>query len=593
MVDSRKEKKNSLIIANFSAFYGDRLSAAKEMVQGGPIDVLTGDYLAELTMAILFRDRLRDSKTGYAKTFLKQMEEVMGECLDKNIRVVANAGGLNPRGLARELETLAGSLGLHPKIAYIQGDDLMDRLESLQEKGESFTNMDNGISLKEANARPISANVYFGGWGIAGALAQGADIVVGGRITDASLVVGPAAWWFNWKQNDWDRLAGAVVAGHIIECGPQATGGNYAFFEEVPSYKNIGFPIAEIREDGSFVITKHPHTGGLVSKGTVTAQLLYEIDAPRYLNPDVVARFDSFNISDEGDDRVLITGVRGEPPTGKLKISMNILRGYRNTMTVLLTGLDIEKKAKRIEKDLFDSLGGKDTFAVTKVELIRSEKDNPDNNEEAFAYLRISAMDPDPKKVGRQFSSKIVELVIGHMPGLSFTTPPTNGTTAIAYWPTLVSGSHIQQQVFVGDKQFEVESVPPDSGFELRALEPAAIPAAPGGQLMEVPLGRIFGTRSGDKGANVNLGVWARTPEAFAFLNEFLTVEKLKELLPDLNEFEIARYELPNLWALNFVIKSFLGEGVAASLKMDPQAKTLGEYLRAKIIAVPESIADV
>ena len=355
----------------------------------------------------------------------------------------------------------------------------------------------------------------------------------------------------------------------------------------------MGFPIAEMLADGSFVITKHPGRGGLVSVGTVTAQLLYEIDAPRYLNPDVAARFDSFNISDEGDDRVLITGVRGEPPTGKYKISMNILSGYRNTMTVLLTGLDIEKKAQRIEDDLFHSLGGKDKFAVTEVQLIQSEKDNPAINEEAFAQLRISLMDPETQKVGRAFSSKVVELVIGHMPGLNLTSPPTNGTTAIAYWPTLVSGHHIQQQVFVGDEQFSIESVPADPDFEFRSPELRTNPTVPQSQTINVALGRIFGTRSGDKGGNANLGVWARAQTAFAYLQDYLTIEKLKQLLADLNEYEIERYELPNLLALNFVIKGFLGDGVAASLKMDPKAKTLGEYLRAKIIAVPESIFDV
>jgi hypothetical protein len=565
-------KKKPIKIANSSAFYGDRLSAAREMIQGGPIDVLTGDYLAELTMAILFRDRLKDSDSGFARTFLKQMEGVMGECLDKGIRVVSNAGGLNPRGLAERLEAIADSMGLHPKIPFI--------------------NLDKGISLQEADAQPIAANAYLGGWGIARALEQGANIVVGGRITDASLVVGPSAWWFDWAPDDWDRLAGAVIAGHVIECGPQATGGNYSFFEEVPSHKNIGFPVAEIREDGSFIITKHPGTGGLVSKGTVTAQLLYEIDAPRYLNPDVVARFDSFTITDEGNDRVLVTGARGEPPTGKSKVSMNIHSGFRNTMTVMLTGLDIEKKAKRIEDDLFHALGGKDQFAQTQVQLVRSDNENPAMNEEAFAQLRLSVMDPDQKKVGRAFSSRVVELVIGHMPGLNLTSPPTNGTTAIAYWPALVSGHHIQQQVFIGDEKFSVESIPAEPDFEFKKPEPLGLPQIPESPLIDVPLGRLFGTRSGDKGGHANLGVWARKAEAFAFLNDFLSVETLKTLLPDLNEFEIERYELPNFWALNFVIKGFLGEGPAASFKMDPQAKTLGEYLRVKMIAVPEAIFD-
>ncbi len=580
------------MIANSSAFYGDRLSAAREMIQGGPIDVLTGDYLAELTMAILFRDRLKDTDTGFARTFLKQMEEVMGECLDRGIKVVSNAGGLNPRALAVRLEAMADSMGLHPKIAYIEGDDILERLEDLQQQGEPFVNLDKGVNLKEAGAQPIAANAYIGGWGIAKALEQGADIVVGGRITDASLVVGPAAWWFDWKQNDWDCLAGAVIAGHIIECGPQATGGNYSFFEEVPSYQDIGFPIAEIRADGSFVITKHPGTGGLVSTGTVSAQLLYEIDAPRYLNPDVIARFDSFTMTDEGNDRVLITGAHGEPPTGRAKVSMNIFNGYRNTMTVMLTGLDIEKKARRIEEDLFHALGGKDQFAATQVQLVRSEKEDPGINEEAFAQLRISVMDPDQKKVGRAFSSSVVQLVIGHMPGLNLTSPPTNGTTAIAFWPALVSCQHITQRVYIGDEHFSVESTPADPKFEYQAPTQQKLPEVPEDRLIDVPFGRIFGTRSGDKGGSANVGVWARTTEAYAFLNEFLSVEKLKDLLADLSEFEIDRHELPNFRALNFVIKGFLGEGPAASFKMDPQAKTLGEYLRVKMIAVPESITE-
>jgi hypothetical protein len=291
----------------------------------------------------------------------------------------------------------------------------------------------------------------------------------------------------------------------------------------------------------------------------------------------VVARFDSFTITDEGEDRVLVSGARGEPPTGQAKVSMNIHSGYRNSMTVMLTGLDIEKKAR----------------AVTQVQLVRSEKQNPGINEEAFAQLRLSVMDPDQKKVGRAFSSRVVELVIGHMPGLNLTSPPTNGTTAIAFWPALVSGHHIQQQVFIGDEKFSVESIAAEPDFEFQEPKPAALPEVPGGQVIDVPLGRIFGTRSGDKGGHANLGVWARTAESFAFLNGFLSVETLKALLPDLNEFEIERYELPNFWSLNFVVKGFLGEGPAASLKMDPQAKTLGEYLRVKIIAVPEAIFDV
>lgn len=585
--DPRRNDK--VIIANCSGYFGDRLTAAKEMVQGGPIDILTGDYLAELTMAILFGMKMRKPETGYVPTFLKQMEQVMGECLDRGIRVVSNAGGLNPQGLASELKKIADTLGLHPKIACIEGDDLMGRLAELQEKGEAFIHLDKGISLKEAGAMPISANAYLGGWGVAESLAQGADIVVGGRLADASVVMGPAAWWFGWQRQDWDKLAGAAVAGHIIECGAQATGGNYSFIEEVPSFLNVGYPIAEIFADGSFVITKHPGTGGLVSVDTVKAQLLYEVRGPKYLTPDVAARFDTIEISQEGPDRTKITGVKGEPPPATTKVCINNAGNYRNSMTIVLTGLDIEKKAKIFEDALFDSLGGRGKFAVENVQLIRSDKEDPQTNDEAFAYLRVSVMDPDAKKVGK-FSAKIVELGLANIPGFTATAPPTKGGPAIIHWPTLISTKHIQQKVMVEEKVLTVDSVLPDPSAPVPEAKKIAIPPMPTGKMIRMPLGRVFATRSGDKGGNANLGVWAKTPEAYAFLRVFLTTEKLKELLRDMSGFEMERYEFPNLLAVNFYIKGVLGEGVAASMRSDPQAKTLGEYLRAKVIEMPEAI---
>lgn len=589
METNNHHKSNKVIIANCSGFFGDRFSAAREMVQGGSIDFLTGDYLAELTMAILFRAKSKDPNGGYVSTFLKQMEQVMGECLDRKIRVVSNAGGLNPKALAAELERIAEKLGLHPKIACIEGDDLMGRLADLQAAGEPFIHMDKGIGLKDSKAITISANAYLGCWGIVKALAQGADIVVGGRIADASIVVGPAAWWHGWKQNEWDKLAGATTAGHIIECGAQATGGNYSFIEEVPSFKNVGFPVAEIAEDGSFVITKHPGTGGLVSVDTVKAQLLYEISSPSYLTPDVIARFDTIRISGEGPDRVKVDSVRGEPPTATAKVCINTLGGFRNAMTILLTGLDIEKKARILEDTLFDALGGKDQYQQVEVQLIRSDKIDPATNEEAFAYLRITVIDPDQKKVAR-VSSQIVELALANIPGFTGTAPPSKGSPAIMYWPALVSSRHIPQKVTMDGKEFIIESVSPVEGFTPPKPLSIDLPSAPGGKTNRLPLGRLYATRSGDKGGNANLGIWAKTPEAFAFLREYLTTEKLKELLKDLKGYEMERYELPNLLAVNFYIRGILGEGVAASLRLDGQAKTLGEYLRARIVDIPESL---
>jgi len=352
----------------------------------------------------------------------------------------------------------------------------------------------------------------------------------------------------------------------------------------------VGFPIAEMHEDGSFVITKHPGTGGLVSKGTVTAQLLYEVRGPSYLTPDVVVRFDTIHIQEEDADRVMINGVKGEPPTESSKVCINDFSGYRNSMTVVLTGLDIEEKAKIVEDTLFETLEGKEQFAVADVQLIRSEKIDPDVNEEAVAGLRISVMDPDKDKVGRLFSSKVVELALANIPGFTLTSPPTNGMPAIRHWPALVSSHFIKQTVSVAGKEFIVEAVKPDSDFKKTISPEYKTVQIPDGKMINAPLGHAFATRSGDKGGNANLGVWAKTYEGFSYLKDFLTVNRLKELLPDMSEYEIERYELPNLLALNFYIKGVLGEGAAASIRSDPQAKTLGEYLRAKIVEMPEEI---
>ena len=583
---------DKLIIANCSGFLGDRFSAAREMVDGGPIDVLTGDYLAELTMAILFRQKLKDAALGYARPFLRQMEAVMGTCLERRIRVVSNAGGLNPRGLAEALQVLAEKLGLAPKIAFIEGDDLLPRLAELQDQGEAFVHLDKGVGLQEAGAQPISANAYIGGWAVTEALARGADIVVAGRLADAALVTGPAAWHFGWRREDWDRLAGAAVAGHIIECSAQATGGNYPFIEEIPSFHKVGFPIAEIHADGSAVITKHPGTGGRVSVGTVTAQLLYEIQSPSYLTPDVTARFDTVRLAAEGEDRVRVSGVQGAPPPATTKVCLNTLYGHRNSMTLVLTGLDIAAKARILEETVVEALGGREQYAVFDVQLVRSDQADPATNEEAFAYLRFGVMDPDPAKVAR-FSAAIVELALASIPGFTATAPPAKGTPAIQHWPAVVANRHIRPEVAIGDDRVSVE---PLAGGEVEPPSPnattAASPFTPTAETVQMPFGRLFGTRSGDKGGNANLGVWARSDAAYGFLRGFLTTERLAALLPDVAPYAIERYALPNLRALNFYIKGFLGEGVAASLKSDPQAKTLGEYLRVKSIPVPAALRD-
>ena len=584
-----------LRIANGSGFFGDRLAAPRELLEGGPVDVLTGDYLAELTMLILWKSRQRDASLGYARTFYRQMEDVLGTCVDRGVKVVANAGGLNPAGLAQSLRDLASELGLAVNVAHVEGDDILDRLSSLQAAGDPLAHLDTGRALAESGSDPVSANAYLGGFGIAEALAGGADVVVTGRVTDASLVVGPAAWRFGWSRTDWDRLAGAVVVGHVIECGTQATGGNYAFFREVPRLEHPGFPIAEVSEDGSAVITKHPGTGGLVSVGTVTAQLLYEIGGPLYANPDVVADFSTIRVEELGPDRVRVSGVRGRPAPEKLKVSINVLGGWRNTMTFVLTGLDIEEKASLVRRTMDEIVGGASRFADYDVRLIRTDVADAPTNEQASAQLRVTVKDRDPEVVGRRFSNAATELALASYPGFYLTSPPGDATAYGVFWPTLVARHGIDETVVHHDgRRTVVPSVPlpssaPASGASQSAENGATTPA-PTGETRTMALGTVIGARSGDKGGNANVGLWARSAAGFAWLARELTVTRFRELLPEAAVLEVDRYELPNLLALNFVVHGLLGEGVASSTRPDPQAKSLGEYLRSRLVDVPVAL---
>ena len=580
-------------IANCSGFYGDRLSAAREMVDGGPIDVLTGDYLAELTMTILYNQRRsRGEDHGYVGTFLKQVEDVVGDCLDRGIKIVTNAGGLNPRAMAQEVEAIVERLGLTAKVAFIDGDDLMPELDALTSGGQAFKNIDRDQTLAESGLPPVTANVYFGAWGIKEALDQGADIVICPRVTDAAVVIGPAAWKFGWRRNDYDALAGALAAGHIIECGGQACGGNYSFIEEVPSFRNVGFPIAEIEADGSFTVTKHPGTGGLISSGTVTAQLLYEISTPAYLNPDVIAHFDTLKIEDVGEHRVRVSGTRGSSPPPTHKVCVNTIGGYQNGCEMLLTGLDIERKAEIFTDTLFDSVGGQEQFDEVEIDLLRTDKENPNSNEEAFASLRIRVRSQDKNLVGRLFSAKVVELALCNIPG--YTGRGSNvspGSPVIVYWPTLIDSKLVTERVHIDGKRLDVPSTQQlDLDDIYYQAPPTNIAPAPEGETEAVPFGRLFGTRSGDKGGCANCGVWAKTDAAYGFLHSYLTVERFKALLPDMASYEVERYEMPNMRALNFYIRGVLKDGVSSNNRIDGQAKSLGEYLRAKTIEAPVAL---
>ena len=575
-------------IANCSGFYGDRLSAAAEMVEGGPIDALTGDWLAELTMLILARTRAKRPNSGYARTFIRQMEQVMGNCVESGIKVVSNAGGLDPFHCAEAVAEVADKLGLSPAIAYVEGDNLLPRLEELKSKG--IVLVDHETNEPVADIEYISANAYLGCWGIVEALNRGADIVVTGRTTDAAIVCGPAAWHHQWAREDLDALAGAVVAGHVIECGTQTTGGNYSFFEEIEGLEYPGFPFAEIASDGSSIISKHPGTGGNINTGTVTSQLLYEIGGPSYLGPDVTSRFDTIELTALGKDRVRISGVRGENPPETLKVSMNSWGGFRSDLAVALTGIDIDAKADLIERAFWrNSEYQRQDFADVTTSVVRTDTEDPATNEEAVASWRITVKDPDQRRT-TSIGSVMNDLALASIPGFFGLKTGGIGRPFGVHTSGRVSRDLVPQHVvLLGEGRTVIDSDAPTSGVPVTPVVPD-ISAPPSGEVVRVPLGTLAGTRSGDKGGNANLGVFVRSVEAYAWLEGFLTIERLRQLMPEAAHAKIERFALPNILSINFVIHGILGEGVAASTRQDAQAKGLGEWLRARHVDIPKSL---
>ncbi|MER5630172.1 acyclic terpene utilization AtuA family protein [Streptomyces nitrosporeus] len=557
-----------LRIGNASGFYGDRFDAVREMLTGGPLDVLTGDYLAELTMLILGRSRLKDPERGYASTFLRQLEENLHLAHERGVRIVTNAGGLNPAGLAGAIRQLAAELGVPVSVAHVEGDSL---------------------PVPEGC---LTANAYLGGRGITACLRAGADIVVTGRVTDAALVTGPAAAHFGWGPDDLDALAGAVVAGHVLECGTQATGGNYAFFTG-HDVRRPGFPLAEIHADGSSVITKHDGTGGVVDLGTVTAQLLYETDGARYAGPDVTARLDTVALTPDGPDRVRIHGVRGEAPPPTLKTGLTRLGGWRNEVVFVLTGLDVEAKARLVRDQFADALAraGRVPDEV-RWELARTDHEDAATEETASALLRLVVRDRDAGTVGRAVSGAAVELALGSYPGFHVTAPPGKGSPYGVFEAGTVAAEEVGHLAVLPDGRRE--AVPAVGPYrDLAPVEEPALPEPlPAGPVRSVPLGLVAGARSGDKGGDANVGVWVRDEDAWRWLAHELTVERFGELLPETARLTVVRHVLPNLRALNFVVRGLLGEGVAAQARFDPQAKALGEWLRSRHLPVPVTLLD-
>jgi hypothetical protein len=567
-----------LRIGNCSGFYGDRLTAMREMLEGGPLDVLTGDYLAELTMLILGRDTMKDPSLGYARTFVRQAEDCLGLALERGVRIVANAGGLNPAGLADRLREVARGLGLDPAIAHVEGDDLRP------------------LGLWDG---ALTANAYLGGLGIAAALRAGADVVVTGRVTDASLVVGPAVAHHGWTPEQYDELAGAVVAGHVLECGTQATGGNFSGFLSLPDRdRPLGFPLAEIAADGSSVITKHDGTGGAVTVDTVTAQLVYEIQSTRYLGPDVTTHLDSVRLSQQGPDRVAITGVRGEAPPAQLKVCVNELGGFRNSVELVLTGLDVDAKAAWVRDQLTAALAARPPQETSWSELVLPATD-ADTEQGASTLLRCTVKDTDAGPVGKPFTAAAVELALASYPGFTLTAPPSPPTPFGVYRARYVDRAQVEHTVVHADGTREPVPDPPVSTADHEpdlGIRPSPYPATADVLTRRLPLGTFVHARSGDKGGDANLGLWVahdgseHREARVEWLSKLITPRRIRELVPEAVGLEVDCYLLPNLGGVNVVIHGLLGDGVAASTRFDPQAKGLGEWVRSRHVSIEDGL---
>jgi hypothetical protein len=582
-------------IANASGYWGDDPEALARQVRGGAIDYLTLDFLAEITMVILERQRERNPELGYAYDFVRMLEPVLPEVVARGIRVVANAGGVNVPACAARIAAACRAKQLAPTLAMVHGDDLLPRLDDLLARGVRLEHMDDGRPLTAIRDRVVSANAYLGAWPIAEALADGAQIVVTGRVTDAALTLGPLVHEHGWAWDDWDRLAGGIVAGHVLECGAQATGGNFTDWKRVPPL-DVGYPIAEVAPDGSFVLTKHPGTGGRVSRGTVTEQLLYEIGDPAaYRTPDVVTDFRALDVTTNGADRVTVRGAHGLPATDTLKVTVVYKDGWRAMGFALISGPDVVAKAERMAEMLWHRIGT--DFIDRRAELVGyrtcwgNAAPDVEPNE---GILRVAVRDHDRKKIER-FSLAMMGFALQGPPGLGVFGGRPDVQEAYGYWPTLVPRDLVRPRVETlrGEERRvrELEPVAPSRGRPATATPAvAAIGPAPGGPARRTILRRIAYTRSGDKGDHANIGVAARSPAAYAFLRDALTPAVVRARFGDLVRGDVERFELPGLRAFNFFLHHALGGGGTLSLRVDHQGKTLGQGLLGLELDVPADV---
>jgi hypothetical protein len=596
-------------IANAGGYWGDDPAALRRQVLDGPSpDVIGIDYLAEVTMSILQKQRQRDPAAGYARDFVAQLEPLLPEILARRIRIITNAGGVNPAACAEAVAGLARARGLNLRIALVEGDDITERVEALRAEGINFRNMDTGESL--GSAQVLSAHAYFGALPLVEALRADPDIVLCGRVTDTGLTLAPLVHAFGWAWDDWDRLAGGIVAGHLLECGAQATGGNFTDWRKVPSFLELGYPIAEAEADGSFVLTKHPGSGGLVTRATAREQLLYEMGHPRsYLTPDVIADFTSIQLSADGPNRVRVHGMRGRPPTDLLKASLALADGFKVSGSLIISGPGARAKAEAFADIL---------WTRCRRELVRADLPHLDDtctefvgddathrgltphHEPSEILLRLSAQ-AETRAPLEVFRKLLPALILSGPPGVAVTGGAPVISDIVSYWPALIPQASAQPRVRIleerGTGRLEEVSLTrlewPVTGGNPSDPGPPEDPwdwEDEGGPKVRVPLLKIAHARSGDKGDTANIGLLGRSPQCYAWLRDQVTAERVKTWFASICLGKVVRHTVPSLWALNFLLEEALGGGGTRSLFLDAQGKTLAQALLRCEVEIPESL---
>jgi hypothetical protein len=587
--------KRRIKIGNAGGYWGDDLGALKRQIEGGKLDFVGIDFLAEITMSILQKQRTRNPELGYAADFVNQMREVWPAASTKGTRVLCNAGGVNPVGLGKALVKLAKELKIGAKVGVVTGDDIMHRLDEL---AKHLDNMETGESFGGIRDRVSAANVYFGAAPLVAALDHGADVVVTGRCTDTALTMAPLIHSFGWAEDDWDKLASSVVGGHILECGAQATGGNFTDWRDVKSFKNFGYPVLIGEKDGSFTITKHGRTGGLVNSGTVREQLVYEMGDPgTYITPDVVADFRTIDLSDSGSNKVKVTGLQGRPPPDNLKVSIAYRDGWKASGSIIICGPNALEKARVFSEIFFARLEHK--YEGQLVEFVghnachRSMAPKTEPNE---VLLRLAVRDSDKAKV-RDFGMLLPSIILSGPPGVAITGGRPKPQEILAYWPALVPRELIEMKVEVfgtgrGKPKVARVRVPPAAPPQAppRLARPELPVLKAGGAKKKASLSQIAFGRSGDKGDTCNVGIVARSDLAYTWLRSYLTPARLKKWFGDLVLGPITRHEVACIRSLNFLCEQALDGGGTRSLRLDAQGKTFAPAVLGREVEIPTKV---